>query len=559
MMGLRIRLFVLVLIAVLPAIAIQFYTEFDLRRGREVEIRDAAMRHARLAASAMAEIVDGSRQLLIALAHLPAIQSLDSERCNEILVRLQRDLPAYNSIAAVDWNGRIICHGRADRTVAMPSVSDREYFREAKSTGDFVVGEFAISRLGGAKLLHLAYPITLEGMFVGVIVAGLDLDRLAMQFRKRSLPPGGDLTITDRNGTVLVRMPETADWVGRPLSGQSAAAWQSTERVVEAIGPDGVLRLYASTPMTYLPQGLVAMVGLDKDEALAPIEEATVRGIALILGGLGLGFGGAWLVGRRFVRQPIAALLDATRRWQDGDYTARANLPEQRSEIGQLGHAFDAMAERLQIQFRQKDMLLREVNHRIMNSLQLLSSVLSLQRRQIADPTAREQFDQARRRIQSMAMVHRRLYRRDLAETIDFGRFLNDFCTEIGRSLLPPDARVELSVEAGKVPLSSDKVIPLALIAFELVTNGIKHARPATGKGRLQIACNADEAALIILTIADNGPGLPPKSEDQTGLGMRLVDILVSQLRGTLSVTTGPSGTCFTVTVPGIQTVAVAA
>jgi two-component sensor histidine kinase len=275
-----------------------------------------------------------------------------------------------------------------------------------------------------------------------------------------------------------------------------------------------------------------------------------LRGFLLIFTGLGIGFVAAWLVGRYFVGRPVSALLDATRSWQHGDYAARAALADRSSEIGRLGHAFDEMAERLQRQLGQKDLLLREVNHRIMNNLQLLSSVLALQRRRIVDPEARIQFEQARRRIQSLALVHRRLQRRDNSDLVELGGFLEGLCTDVVRTLTTDERPLPVEVTSDPIEISPDKAIPIALIVNELLTNAFKYAVPRNGARSLRVAAVRDPAGMLVIGVSDSGPGLPPDFEQRAGLGVKLVQTLLLQLHGTMETASSAEGTTVTVVLP---------
>jgi two-component sensor histidine kinase len=550
-MRLRVRLFLLVLIAVVPAIAIQIYTEIDLRRERAADVHEQALRHARVVAAGTLEILAGSRQLLVALSHLADVQSLDPERCEETLGNLLAQVPAYTTIGAATREGMLVCSGWKNPAEPV-NIRDRSYFRDALLTNGFAVGDYAIGHTTGTPTLHVAHPINRGAETIGVLVAGLDLHWLEQHFRRPQLPPGAVLMIADHQGTILAALPSDGGRrAGQKLpSAHRAYIFGDQERTVELVDLDGLERVFGYVPINYPPAGLAVAVGLDKGMALATIEWAMLRGFALILFGLVMGLIAAGIVARHFVRRPLGSLLDATRCWQHGDYSARAGLADHSSEIGQLGQAFDEMAERLQREFRQKDLLLREVNHRVMNSLQLLSSVLALQRRRIADPTARDQFEQARRRVQGLALVHRRLYRRDATDVVDFSRFLRELCGEIARTLGSDERPLDVAVAAERIQIETDKVIPLALIVYELLTNAFKYARPASGAPRLQIAAALEAEGRLILTVADNGPGLPSDFEERAGLGMKLVQTLLMQLRGTLKTASGPHGAAFTVSVP---------
>jgi two-component sensor histidine kinase len=548
-MGLRIRLFLLVLIAVLPALIIQISTQVDLRRARGAELHDQALRQAATAATGVLEILEGSRQLLVALSRLPAIQSLSSEGCSHVLGAMLSELTAYATVGVIDRDGWLVCD--ASGATAGKARQDRTYFRDALVTNGFVVGEFLLGSATGVSVLPVAQPVYRGQETVGVLFAGLNLRWLESHLRRQRLPEGSVIMIVDRSGTILASLPEGhGRWVGYQLpDAHRPYIFGDRGQSAELVDLDGIDRIFAYVPINYPPPGFAVAVGLNTKDALAPVETAMLRGFALILTGLVLGLVGAWLLGRHFVGRPLAALLDATRRWQIGDFSARAGLNANSAELGQLGHAFDEMAERLQLQLRQKDMLLREVNHRVMNSLQLLSSVLALQRRRIADPAARDQFEQARRRIQSLAVVHRRLYRHDVTSKVDIGRFIDELCREIVSTFAPPERPIPLEVETDHPEITTDKVIPLALITYELLTNALKYAQPISGERRLRVTASRRDGTLVV-SVADNGAGLPPDFEQRAGLGMKLVQTLCLQLHGTLDTTTGPEGTKISVIVP---------
>lgn len=550
-MGLRIRLFLLVAIAVLPALALQIAAQIEFRRNRMGELQDEALRQAGTIAGSILDVLDGSRQLLVALSRLPAVQFLSPEACSDTLGTMLGELSAYATVGAVDHGGKLVCDANASSAASGVSLRDRPYFRDALLTNSFVIGEFTIGRTTGAKVLPVAHPIYRGHETTGVLFAGLDLTWLESHLQRRRMPARSVVMVVDRGGTVLASLPPgDGRWVGSQLpAAHRPMIFGDRSRSAELVDLDGVDRIFAYVPVNFPPPGFAVAVGLDKRAALAPIDRATIQGLGLILFGLLLGWLGAWLVGRYFVRQPIAALLDATRRWQAADYAARAGLNDRSSEIGRLGHAFDEMAERLQFQLHQKDLLLREVNHRSMNSLQLLSSVLALQRRRIADPAAREQFEQARRRIQSLALVHRRLYRRDVTGTVDMGRFLDELCREIVSTFASPERPMPLEFATDNPEVSTDKVIPVALITYELLTNAIKYATPRAGTRRLAVAAMRREGGMMV-SVSDNGPGLPEDVELRAGLGMKLVQTLCLQLHGSVETVSGTAGTTVSVVIP---------
>jgi two-component sensor histidine kinase len=550
-MGLRIRLFLLVAIAVLPALVIQVATEVDLRSNRVAELHEDALRQAGAIAGTMLEILDGSRQLLLALSHLPSVESLNPQACSDVLTTMIGELSSYAIVGAIGREGRLVCD--ATGAPAALDLRDRTYFRDALLTNGFVVGEFLVGSMTGAAVLPVAHPIYRGQETVGVLFAGLNLRWLESQLKRRRMPEGAVIMVVDRGGTIIASLPEgNGRWIGYQLpDAHRPFIFGDRSQSAELVDLDGVDRIFAYVPVNFPPPGFAVAVGLNKRDALAPIDRAMVLAVALMLSGLLLGCIGAWLVGRYFVSRPIRALLEATRRWHDGDYGARAGLDRRSAEIGRLGQSFDEMAERLELQLRQKDLLLREVNHRTMNSLQLLSSVLAMQRRRITDAAAREQFEQARRRIQSLALVHRRLYRGEVTGTVDIGRFFDELCHDVVRTFASPERPIPLEYVTDNPEVARDKVIPLALIVYELLTNAVKYAVPGGGERWLQVSVLRRDDGVVI-AVRDNGPGLPKDVDQRSGLGMKLVQTLCLQLHGVAETSSTEEGTCIRVIVPGI-------
>src|SRR6185437_8979617 len=206
----------LVAVAVLPAIAIQSYNEFALRRSRQMEVQEQALGLAKLAAAQQQQIVGGIRHVLIALSELPAIKAKAAEKCSTYLSTIKRRYPAFLSFAAVDMNGQAFCSTNGKTA----NVADRSYFAGATRTGEFTVGEFSIGRLTGSRLLPFALPFYDDDRMEGVLIATLSLDWLAEFIAEMGVPPGAALAITDRDGTYLARYPNSEQFAGRKMPGE---------------------------------------------------------------------------------------------------------------------------------------------------------------------------------------------------------------------------------------------------------------------------------------------------------------------------------------------------
>ncbi len=201
----------------------------------------------------------------------------------------------------------------------------------------------------------------------------------------------------------------------------------------------------------------------------------------------------------------------------------------------------------------QKSTLLREVNHRVKNSLQLVSSLLTLQTLSLPNEAARAHFQDARSRIEAIARVHNRLYQADQFQTIEFGTYLKELCDDLARAS-GGDSLCTIRMQSDLVDLPIDHAAPLGLIANELITNAIKH-RGGTA-AQVEVSFRHEEAddgaGILVLTVADQGPGLPANFDmrKSRSLGMRLVTSLAGQIRATVALVPAPRGTAFRIALP---------
>lgn len=198
---------------------------------------------------------------------------------------------------------------------------------------------------------------------------------------------------------------------------------------------------------------------------------------------------------------------------------------------------------------REKDILLREIHHRVKNNLQIIASLLKLQSALIENVEARGMFKMSHDRIRTMALIHEKLYQsKDLAR-IDFGAYIRSLGTHLLASygVTPGDVRV--ATRADHVYLDINTAIPCGLIINELVSNALKHAFPRGRTGEIQIECHATKDGLHTLQIEDNGIGFPPEVDFQNTetLGLQLVNTLVRQLEGSITLDTA-AGTKYMIT-----------
>jgi signal transduction histidine kinase/HAMP domain-containing protein len=339
------RLFVLVAVALLPAIAIQAYNEFDLRRARQVEVRDQALSLARLVASDQQQIVQGIRQVLIALSELQSIKTRNRDTCNSYLAAMQRRFPEFMSFLATDLDGRSFCDNNGGRSPV--DISDRAYFANVVQTGAFAVGESSIGLLSHRRVIQFALPFySDDGSMGGVVVSSLSLDWLADYIARNGAPSGVAIAVTDRNGTYLARYPDNARFVGRKMPAREHLNVDDGT-TADIVDLDGVERIVGFSALGADSGGLLVSFGFNKTQAFAEIQSRTQRGIVLIVLSTSLVLILTWLGARRFIHRPLGQLIDAANQWRLGDYARRVSLRE-KSEIGRVADAFDTMADALQ-------------------------------------------------------------------------------------------------------------------------------------------------------------------------------------------------------------------
>ncbi len=194
---------------------------------------------------------------------------------------------------------------------------------------------------------------------------------------------------------------------------------------------------------------------------------------------------------------------------------------------------------------RQKDFLLKEVNHRVQNSLQLVAAFLRLQGKTSGDDAVRLQLEEADRRLSAVALVHRRLYRDDSVEVVDLSRYLEDLVNEMKTTMDDEWAR-QFDLELAPVQISTDRAVNVGLVLTELVINAQKHAyegRP----GRLSVILE-QHRGMFRLIVMDHGAG--KKSGGGSGFGKRMLAAVVDQLKGTIDEQDNKPGLRTVVTAP---------
>lgn len=230
---------------------------------------------------------------------------------------------------------------------------------------------------------------------------------------------------------------------------------------------------------------------------------------------------------------------------------ASVNLQRTNAQLRDEMEERNKAEELVKKSLREKEVLLKEIHHRVKNNLQIIQSMLNLQLSQIKDEKAIALFKESQNRVYSMALIHEKLYQSESLSKIDFPEYVRSLTTYLFTTYGATGRAIRPRILVEEISLDVDTTIPCALIINELVSNALKHAFPASSPSeeprKISIHMR-HESNSFLLIVSDNGVGLPEgfEIENSSSLGLKLVSVLTKQLNGTLRVGTG-HGAEFTV------------
>jgi two-component sensor histidine kinase len=504
---------------------------FEVLAAREDALRAAAAATERLdraLADHARETVSAVRAVLATVAaHLGSLESLGRLRPDDAAAELAlgvRGLPYLKGVTYFGPDGRLLASSLPGP--AEPAdVSDRDYFLAHRDGSvDPIVGRPVRSPQDGGWVVPLSHRVELPGgRFGGVLVAVVDPRHFQDFYEALQIGRNGAVALYSRGGDLLFRVPYDDGLVGAPvpqgppLRDLVAKSPAGTYRARTSI--DGVDRIVSYRVIEDL--SLVALVGSSTEEVLAEWWTGA-RNHVLVWFGAGLGLAGLTVL-----------LLRRERREERAERALR-----------------EAYAQK-DVLLAEKDMLLREVHHRVRNNLQGIWAILRLEGARLGhNPEARDRIEAIAERIQAMGRIHQELYRSGDLARIDLGAYLES----VARGLLDLHGRsrdVRLDVEAEAVASDVDTALPLGLITNELTANALKHAFPDGRAGTLRIVLRRDGAGRVELTVLDDGVGHEP-DEGKRGMGMLLVAALAQQIGARWSVDGGGGTTAaFSFPEPG--------
>lgn len=355
--SLRIRLVLLIIVALMPVLGLTIFTYLAEQDQVFSHIREDVLRIARFAAGDQEELIERTRQLLLAVSKLPAVRNDNGALCSDTLAEILEEYPRYANLGAVTRQGTVFCS--ADGTSEGADFSNAAWFRHSLKTKDFAIGP---TRDEGT--LDISYPVVdSAGNIQSVLFASVGMDQMDQLAYQIHLPAKAEFFMMSRNGTILTHLPEHEKWAGKSFQGSPlvGAILARGHGAAELPGLDGIVRLYAFTPLSsVVDTGLYICVGIPRRVAYSEAQKVLVHhftglGISILIALLAVWYGSEVLILKR-----VKALVGAVERLSRGDMTARSGLPHGTGELNGLARAFDEMAEALE----QRALQLREAERK---------------------------------------------------------------------------------------------------------------------------------------------------------------------------------------------------
>lgn len=473
-----------------------------------------------------------AEQMLRTVAESNEVRSVDVPGMNRFFASLILRNTLYSTILAVDTEGYVIAAGIP---VTGYSLADREYLNAARAYRGFYIGAPVVSRSTGVPIIPAALPILdPEGDVRLILVAAVRLSAIKDSYADLPVPGGAVVELLDRTGERMLAIPAGAQDGG-------------AQDILFALERD--IRVDFSPAPAFSARIAVGKAFLENIGYPSSFWLVVISAASMLLSAALAAYLYDRSVGKRFAA--LTALAEriggedptphpGPRRWSELALLERTLRNSSRA-LRKRERELRSSAAALHASIAEKNVLIKEIHHRVKNNFQVISSLLSLQALKQEDEAVVSILEESRNRIQSMALIHEQLYQTEIFSRIDFGEYCRSLADQVGVAYRDAAPGVRTRVVAGEAPLTLDAAVPLGLALNELLSNSFKHAFPDDGPGEITVRLGVADGNRALLTVEDDGVGLPadPALRREGSLGLELVSTLALQLRG--SLTSGPA------------------
>ncbi len=349
--GLRFRLMVLVIIAMVPVSLLMFARIINDRNETISEIKKEGLKTAELTASGATRIVEGCRQLLISLAYTKPFIMQNGQEVTRLLRNIQETTKEYLMIGICDPEGLIVSSSvPTDKKVY---VKDREWFKRMQASRDFSVGDYQIGRITGKPGITFGYPVITDepdNKPASSVYVTLNREVINLLINRIILPEDCLVNLIDRNGIIIARNPDVKELQGKPSMGfkEFRRAGKKQGEYVEAVGTDGNKRLFTFQYVPGSDNGLYVGIGLSLDQIYADTRKKMITGFIWLGLAMTAAFAFVWFITGLSIIRHVRELVNATNQLAGGKSETRVVLKGGTKEFKELAVSFNEMAGSLE-------------------------------------------------------------------------------------------------------------------------------------------------------------------------------------------------------------------
>lgn len=537
--GLRLNaaLVLAVLVAALPIVILSFLQAVAVRDAMNHAIEERLIASLSVAALQQRDPIVMARRILETMAADPQLTTPGSDCADRFSNALSGRMPI---ISFASWNGqgRLTCASPSTGPAAMPA--HPLWWRRVQAEQVFFLTQPMMGQIVHRPVLLAVLPTGGEKGPKRALTAALDLTWIQNSLAKARLSKQVVIGIADASGRVLTASGPT------DFSKIAISAADGPIRSIRSAHDSGSW-LYASTPL--YGRELFLFFAEPERQVFLTAREQFWMSLILPIGAMLLSCFAVWLALDHFVLRWLRRAELRASRLADGDYRLYpsdfANAPFELRRLGEtLDHMAGAISERdlaLRRALLDKSAMAREVNHRVKNNLQMITSLVSLQAARLTEPFAKRLMLKTGLRVSALALVHRLIYELDGSERglVDTERLFRELCAQLEGSFLgSPNVEVRCQSQAGSI--SGDQAVAAALIVVEAVTNAFQHGFPNWPSGYIDVSLTT-QGKDAWLTIRDNGIGSLDTSE-VPGMGHDMMHALSEQLGGEIEISKTQGG-----------------
>lgn len=545
---LRFQILRIVIAALLPLVALAVWQGMQAVEDSRSAVMNRLKANARLVAE---EERDPFTILLHALtfaASLPEVRNM-GEGCSAMLTGALEGTEKITNFLRTDAAGRARCS--AVEFTPGEDLSTDAWWRERNGRRTLYVAKPEVGTISQRLISIAVLPLfSGTGAFEGTLSAGVSISDLARSIRSAEARLPGAVLLASGDGIAMVPsnkadLPRLDQVLAARTQPQSVKAKDGTTwtYVSASVHQSHILVVYAEPANAVMRAAWTRLL----PSLLLPT-------LALILTSAAI-----WFVVKRSIVRWLDELRQATGRIAGGDYTvdlsrfvaAPRELADFAADLAVMAQAIERQEASLRHAYEEKSMLMREVNHRVKNNLQIIASLLALQSAHVKDRKALDALNQARMRIGGLGLIYRLLY--EGAQDEDHGRveirtLLQELCSQLSTNYRHR-SMIGLDCESEDLCLSGEAAIPLTLLIVEAVTNAYHHAFLDQGAGCITVRITrlGDDAQLVI---ADNGAGFVVGSQMGGTIGLNLMQAYTEQIDGTLDIASSEQGSVITARFP---------